>query len=169
MSGGQKHSSRRHRQDQTKWNTAENRRQQGRRKTQGDSFIYSTAPSLREWRGLENGIAAGEQVGRRTRWTSIPPRSAYGLCWLWCPGFGTFDNLGLAERNVHMAIAETQRIWLPFHFAPHHVFMGGFCCYGSNLKGLKLHAISVRACTESSWFIWLCVEQRRLWIARQDI
>lgn len=132
MSGGgdKKHCSRRqgpeNKTDQTKSNTAEDRRQQGRRKTQGNSSKYSTAPSLREWRGLENGIAAGEQVGRRTRWTSTPPRPAFGPCWLWCPGFGTFDNLGLAERNVQMAIAETQRVCLLFqlcHFAPHHVFI----------------------------------------------
>lgn len=139
----QKHSSRRqgpeNKTNQTKSNTAENRRQQSRRKTQGDSSNYTTAPFLREWRGLENGTAAGEQVGRRTRWTSILPRPVFGPCWLWCPGFGTFDNLGLLERNVHMAVAETQRFSLDIcQFSPHHV-----CCYGSGLKGLRLHAISV--------------------------
>lgn len=150
----QKHSSRKqgreNKTDQTKSNSAENRRQKSRRKTQGDSSNYTTAPFLREWRGLENGTAAGEQVGHRTRWTSIPPLPAFGPCWLWCPGFGTFDNLGLVERNVHMAVAETQRFRLDLcQFAPHHV-----CCYGSGLKGLIWHAISVRACTKIGWLIW---------------
>lgn len=123
---------------QTKANTAENRRQQIRKKTQGDNCNYTTSPFLREWMGLENGTSAGEQVGRRTGWTPILPRPVFGPCWLWCPGFGTFDNLGLVERNVHMAVAETQRFCLDiFQFAPHNV-----CCYGSGLKGLRLHAIS---------------------------
>lgn len=87
-------------------------------------------------------------MGHLTPWRSIPPWPALGPCWQWCPGFGTFDYLDLAERNVHMAIAETQRIGLPLHFPPHHVFKGG--CYVPNLKGLKLHAISVTANTKSA-------------------
>lgn len=82
-------------------------RTEGRKKTQGDNSNYTTGPFLREWTGLENGTSAGEQVGRRTGWTSILPRPVFGPCWLWCPGFGTFDNLGLVERDVHMAVAET--------------------------------------------------------------
>jgi len=88
------------------------RKQQSRKKTQGDNSNYITAPFLREWRGLENGTSVREQVGCRTGWTSILPRPVFGPCWLWCPGFGTFDNLGLVERNVHMPVAEIQRFHL---------------------------------------------------------
>lgn len=40
---------------------------------------------------------------------------------------------------MHMAVAKTQRLGLDLcQFAPHHVG-----CYGSGLKGLKWHAVSV--------------------------